>query len=65
MTPSCVEPPLVELCKLLKEAGATEVHGTIAVQPWLTHVSTGLIFRAVRELIAANHTVEETCQDYR
>ena len=48
--------------QLLKEAGATEVHVAIASPPLKYPCFYGIDIQTRRELIAANHSVEETRQ---
>ena len=49
------------IVKLLKEAGATEVHVAIASPALAYPCFYGIDIQSREELIAANHTVEETC----
>ena len=48
------------IVKLLKEAGATEVHVAIASPALAYPCFYGIDIQTRKELIAANHTVEET-----
>ena len=50
------------IVQLLKEAGATEVHVAIASPPLKYPCFYGIDIQTRRELIAANHSVEETRQ---
>ena len=50
------------IVKLLKEAGATEVHVAIASPALAYPCFYGIDIQSREELIAANHTVEETCE---
>ena len=50
------------IVKLLKEAGATEVHVAIASPALAYPCFYGIDIQTRKELIAANHTVEETCE---
>ena len=50
------------IVKLLKEAGATEVHAAIASPALAYPCFYGIDIQSREELIAANHTVEETCE---
>ena len=50
------------IVKLLKEAGATEVHVAIASPALAYPCFYGIEIQSREELIAANHTVEETCE---
>ena len=50
------------IVQLLKEAGATEVHVAIASPPLKYPCVYGIDIQTRRELIAANHSVEETRQ---
>ena len=50
------------IVKLLKEAGATEVHVAIASPALAYPCFYGIDIQSLEELIAANHTVEETCE---
>ena len=50
------------IVKLLKEAGATEVHVAIASPALAYPCFYGIDIQRREELIAANHTVEETCE---
>ena len=50
------------IVKLLKEAGATEVHVAIASPALAYPCFYGIAIQSREELIAANHTVEETCE---
>ena len=50
------------IVKLLKEAGATEVHVAIASTALAYPCFYGIDIQSREELIAANHTVEETCE---
>ena len=50
------------IVKLLKEAGATEVHVAIASPALAYPCFYGSDIQSREELIAANHTVEETCE---
>ena len=50
------------IVQLLKEAGATEVHVSIASPPLKYPCFYGIDIQTRRELIAANHSVEETRQ---
>lgn len=50
------------IVKLLKEAGAAEVHVAIASPALAYPCFYGIDIQSREELIAANHTVEETCE---
>ena len=50
------------IVKLLKEAGAIEVHVAIASPALAYPCFYGIDIQSREELIAANHTVEETCE---
>ena len=50
------------IVKLLKEAGATEVHVAIASPALAYPCFYGIDIQSREELIAANHTVEGTCE---
>ena len=50
------------IVKLLKEAGATEVHVASASPALAYPCFYGIDIQSREELIAANHTVEETCE---
>ena len=50
------------IVKLLKEAGATEVHVAIASPALAYPCFYGIDIQSREELIADNHTVEETCE---
>ena len=50
------------IVKLLKEAGATEVHVAIASPALAYPCFYGIDIQSREELIAANHTIEETCE---
>ena len=50
------------IVKLLKEAGATEVHVAIASPALAYPCFYGIDIQSREALIAANHTVEETCE---
>ena len=50
------------IVKLLKEAGATEVHVAIASPALAYPCFYGIDIQSREELIAANHTVEDTCE---
>ena len=50
------------IVQLLKEAGATEVHVAIGSPALACPCFYGIDIQTRQELIAANHTVEETCQ---
>ena len=50
------------IVKLLKEAGATQVHVAIASPALAYPCFYGIDIQSREELIAANHTVEETCE---
>ena len=50
------------IVKLLKEAGATEVHVALASPALAYPCFYGIDIQSREELIAANHTVEETCE---
>ena len=50
------------IVKLLKEAGATEVHVAIASPALAYPCFYGIDIQSREELIAANHTVKETCE---
>ena len=50
------------IVKLLKEAGATEVHVAIASPALAYPCFYGIDIQSREELIAADHTVEETCE---
>ena len=50
------------IVQLLKEAGATEVHVAIGNPTLAYPCFYGIDIQTRQELIAANHTVEETCQ---
>ncbi|WP_195610971.1 amidophosphoribosyltransferase [Streptococcus australis] len=52
----------LRIVKLLKEAGATEVHVAIASPALAYPCFYGIDIQSREELIAANHTVEETCE---
>ena len=62
MTLLYVERPLVVVVQLLKEAGATEVHVAIGSPALAYPCFYGIDIQTRQELIAANHTVEETRQ---
>ena len=49
------------IVQLLREAGAAEVHVAIASPPLKYPCFYGIDIQTRRELIAANHTVDETC----
>ena len=50
------------IVQLLREAGAAEVHVAIASPPLKYPCFYGIDIQTRRELIAANHTVDETCE---
>ena len=50
------------IVQLLKEAGASEVHVAIGSPALAYPCFYGIDIQTRQELIAANHTVEETCQ---
>ncbi|EHJ52183.1 amidophosphoribosyltransferase [Streptococcus macacae] len=50
------------IVQLLREAGAAEVHVAIASPPLAYPCFYGIDIQTRKELIAANHTVEETCE---
>ena len=50
------------IVQLLREAGAAEVHVAIASPPLAYPCFYGIDIQTRKELIAANHSIEETCQ---